>query len=269
MTVRSVVMSALAFSILGAACLAGETLTGTKGTFAGRLLVNVPAATPRVRTRLKLERGESFSVTAYGSWRESRASRTAVGPDGKLQFLAGNPFPGARSMSLCGRIGTGPAFLIGSRFRGTANAGGEIVLFCNDASHADNIGSVAATIVFRPSARDAIVDVSAATSGTDTNLRLKRGQVFTVFAHGSWKGGGKGQGACGPNGEKGKFDAANPLPRTPNMALCARVGGGQAFFVGTVYAGVANADGELVLFCNDADCKGNTGSMAATVNVSP
>ena len=86
---------------------------------------------------------------------------------------------------------------------------------------------------------------------------------------GSWKGGDKGQAACGPNGEKDQYDATNPLPKTPNMALCGRVGLGQAFFAGTVYVGAANADGELVLFCNDAEFKDNTGSMTATVSVSP
>ena len=261
-------MALWALLVLAAAC-SGELQAPPEasGAHTGTFVVKVPATTVRVDTGLNIERGQRFSITTRGSWREKLGSQTSVGPNGKFEFRAENPCPSAPSMSLCGKIGSGLAFQIGSRFTETAKESGRLVLFCNDTSLGDNAGSVIAAIAFRSSGRGGAVTVLAAAPAVDTNLSLRRGQAFTVVAVGSWKDGRKDGTAFGPNGEKGKCDEKNPLPKAPNVSLCGRIGRGQAFLVGSTYGGVATANGRLVLFCNDATHRDNSGFVSARIHL--
>jgi hypothetical protein len=96
-----------------------------------------------------LDAGQSFSITASGSW--SLDGSNFFGPNGTTLYGSAN-LPGIGSVlfgTLMGQIGSaGPYFVVGSSFSGVAGAAGELFLRVLDNDFSNNAGFVTAVITY-------------------------------------------------------------------------------------------------------------------------
>lgn len=159
---RTMILAAL-FSAVFSVAAQAATLTKTVEVFAlensTNLLNTSPAgftAPQALATGVILNIGDSFTVTASGSWSlDANASTpppavaTFYGPDGTN--LYGSVLIGGNTInfgSLVGRIGGGAYFKVGSLFTGTAGASGELFLAALDNDFFNNGGSVTARVEY-------------------------------------------------------------------------------------------------------------------------
>jgi hypothetical protein len=157
------------YGMVGAALLvaglvaAGVASAGSKSSSGAKVVqtqtvVDVPADTVDnfVDSHVALTQNEQFSISATGTanW---DYDHPAVGPVGlKFQHspCAANqyadptswPSTGINCYSLVGKIGSGPVFLVGTRFKLKSPVAGELYLGFNDDYPYDNSGDFTATV---------------------------------------------------------------------------------------------------------------------------
>jgi hypothetical protein len=127
-----------------------ETQPETKRLPDGSYEINVDARAGWVSTTIELKEGQTVKIHAEGQWGESRGvNRTA---DGGQAGMFGSGYWGVSPLvpgpaawgALVGRVGGGPAFLIGSRYTLKVDRTGLLQISINDglAQMADNHGAM-------------------------------------------------------------------------------------------------------------------------------
>lgn len=109
--------------------------------------VAVPANVQWFNSGLTLASGQSFNITASGSW---MTDSMTYGADGMVIVgTGGYLLPTAPAYSLIGKMGSGAPFFIGSSYHETADVSGTLFLSMNDvpSEFGNNSGSLSVTIL--------------------------------------------------------------------------------------------------------------------------
>jgi hypothetical protein len=117
------------------------------------------------------------------------------------------------------------------------------------------------------SAEEHTVSVRADRAWTSTKLVVKRGQQWTISAHGTITRSGRSFGPGGATGTGVLIDveAHYPLASAKPFALIARIGQAAAFVVGETTTITAPGDGELFLGINDDQVTNNRGEWTVRI----
>ena len=86
-------------------------------------------------TLIRVEKGQRLVIDAEETWSpDMRDQIVWCGADGVYRLAAGEGYllPGASVGALVGRLGSGPAFAVGSRFDAIADRDGVLYLAMND-----------------------------------------------------------------------------------------------------------------------------------------
>lgn len=104
--------------------------------------MDVPATSTSVDSNITLNEGDVVEIDGSGS---ACHGTPCNGPEGNPNIKPDGDavIPSARFGALAGRIGSGPAFVIGKHYRTTVPNGGDLKLFMNDTKgwYQDNSGS--------------------------------------------------------------------------------------------------------------------------------
>lgn len=233
-----------------------------------------------LRTDLKFELGDIFSITAVGiiniwpNCEETKAQEgfpeldcalvQKMGPNGTTAFNPAEedyPFPGGLVGALVGKVGDSEPFLIGTGGSFIAQDKGRLKLAFNDSRLlGDNSGAFIAEITV-PHPDELCAPIN---DWVNSGVEVEAGQSFAIDASGTiniWS-------TCtepnefgvtceamnvSPNGTTA-FDPGTqdyPLPNAPVSALIGKINDGNAFLIGEHGAFVAEETGDLYLRTND------------------
>lgn len=114
----------------------------------------VPATADWHPTGITVAHGDTIKITASGQWTHGHEGNMGhaprYGPEGWDKLDQQLVLPGALVGALVGRIGDGPPFLVGARFKLTASRSGELFLGINEIpgppAHENNAGQLVARI---------------------------------------------------------------------------------------------------------------------------
>ena len=102
-------------------------------------------------TLIRVEKGQRLVIDTEETWSPDMRDQVAwCGADGVYRLAAGEGYllPGANVGALVGRLGSGPAFAVGSRFDAIADHDGVLHLAMNDnLKHNCQAGKVTAAVI--------------------------------------------------------------------------------------------------------------------------
>lgn len=227
---------------------------------------------------VKVERGDQVEISARGSWKMG----SFIGPCGadgmskdtaQSYNMVKDEHHGKFLVRVSGERGWYP---VGSSGVFYADRSGHLEWAPNDREPSNNGGLLQVTVNIRGRARpvpdppprgDYTLRVSGATTGSQTDFIVRKGQRVTIRASGTWKMGGF-VGSCGPSGMSG-YENYNRVASAPHGSLLVRVDGESRWTaIGSGRTFVAEESGRLVFSPNDREPDNNSGSLDVTVKLS-
>jgi hypothetical protein len=215
-------------------------------------------------TGIDIVNGSVLSISSNGTWRLGTGPREC-NANGLSNFP---PYNGYLYGTLMGKIGhNGPAFPIGTKYKGHANATGRLFLGNNDSNSSDNSGTINVLIEISKKKKGIVSVPSVYSTGLnkwfDSGIDVKKGSVLSIKSNGTWRL-GSGPRACNADG----------LPNFPLYngylygTLMGKIGhNGTVFSIGTEYSGNAYATGRLFLGNNDGNSDDNSGFIDVSIEI--
>jgi hypothetical protein len=138
----------------------------------GRASLKLAPDRPWTSTKIAVQRGDRLAFTATG--KITSGVHKNVGPDGTPGVAEDEAYPlrTANALAVIGRIGDGPAFLIGSKAEVVADRDGVLLVGIDDDAFGDNRGGFTVSVERRAPAPGAAEPGAAATAPTSTGEGL-------------------------------------------------------------------------------------------------
>ena len=221
-------------------------------------------------TGIDVVKGQKISITATGTVYAN--ATVSGGPEGIFNrpdwdtycVIKGKPHVG-----LIMKIGNGPAVFVGKALNYTAPLSGRIYLGVNDKDVGNNKGEFTAILYLSKISPvgGGKIKVSGKQTWTTTGIRISKGQHVKITASGKVYANAT---VCGgPDGipNRPDWDIYSVVKGKPHAGLTAKIGTGNAFFVGSSLSFTARDSGELFFRVNDNDLGNNKGEFSVSVKV--